>query len=150
MLNQIGGTGRAMKITIGTMGVPHTMRTKSVTGLEIYDLGLNNCITIPQVYTKEEMPVSHGHIPGQGDIQGWSHLQDLELPSITAEIGLLIGNNVPDAYAPLETRVGGTNSPHATKSRLGWIIWNLIRGQEGNTIPTVSRVELMAFKICRS
>ena len=48
-------------------------------------------------------------------------------PEIDAEVGLLIGNNVPDAYMPLEIRTGPRGSPHATRSLLGWIAWNVIR-----------------------
>jgi hypothetical protein len=39
----------------------------------------------------------------------------------------MIGNNVPDAYTPFELATGPSGSPHATKTRLGWIIWNVLR-----------------------
>ena len=67
----------------------------------------------------------------------------IRLPHIDAEIGLLIGNNVPDAYSPLEIRTGPKGSPHAAKSRLGWIMWNVI--QEGPTGKiTVNRAHVRA------
>ena len=34
---------------------------------------------------------------------------------------------VPDDYTPFEVATGSTGSPHATKTSLGWIIWNLVR-----------------------
>jgi hypothetical protein len=43
----------------------------------------------------------------------------------------MIGNNVPDAYTPFKVATGPSGSPHSTKTRLGWIVWNLIR--EHNT-----------------
>lgn len=33
-------------------------------------------------------------------------LQDIDLPDIGAEIGLLVGNNVADAYTSLDVRTG--------------------------------------------
>lgn len=62
----------------------------------------------------------------------WPHLNDLPIPQIEADISLLIGNNVPDAYSPLKIRTGSTGGPHATKSRLGWIIWNVVRPLQHN------------------
>ena len=38
----------------------------------------------------------------------------------------MIGNNVPDAYAPFELETGPSGSPHATRTRLGWILWNVL------------------------
>jgi hypothetical protein len=49
----------------------------------------------------------------------WIHLSNITLPNVTAEIGLLIGSNVPDAYAPFEVVTGPSGSPHATRTRLG-------------------------------
>jgi hypothetical protein len=34
---------------------------------------------------------------------------------------------MPDAYTPFELATGPSGSPHATKTRLGWIIWNVLR-----------------------
>jgi len=41
----------------------------------------------------------------------------------------MIGNNVPDAYTPFKVVTDLSGSPHSTKTRLGWIVWNLIREQ---------------------
>ena len=79
------------------------------------------------------MPVSHRHIPLQSDLNKWDHLKDVEIPEIDASIGLLIGINVPDAYSPLEIRTGPTGSPHATRTRIGWIPWNIMRDQDSAT-----------------
>jgi len=46
------------------------------------------------------------------------------LPKISEDVGVLVGNNVHDVYSPLEVRVG---PPYASRIRLGWILWNVIR-----------------------
>ncbi|XP_071133077.1 uncharacterized protein [Mytilus edulis] len=56
----------------------------------------------------------------------------------------MIGNNVPDAYTSFEVATGPSGSPHATRTRLGWIIWNMIRECTG-TNKVVNRVEMSAI-----
>ncbi|XP_070549375.1 uncharacterized protein [Ptychodera flava] len=52
----------------------------------------------------------------------------LRWPKIDAELELMIGNAVADAYTPLQTITGPRNSPYVTRTRIGWAIWNLVRG----------------------
>lgn len=52
----------------------------------------------------------------------------------------MIGNNVSDAYTPFKVATGPSGSPHATKTRLGWIVWNLIRVQNTD----ISNTSLLA------
>ena len=54
----------------------------------------------------------------------------MKIPEVDTETGLVIGNKVPDAYAPLEVITGPSGSPHATRTKLGWIVWNLLRNRE--------------------
>ena len=70
------------------------------------------------------------HIPTYKDVSHWKHLRDVHLPHVDASVDLLIGNNVPDAYSPLEVRTGPRGSPHATKTALGWVAWNVVRSSE--------------------
>ncbi|XP_014672653.1 PREDICTED: uncharacterized protein LOC106813111 [Priapulus caudatus] len=149
LLREIGGSGRKMKITLDTMGVPHTMSTYTVKGIEVCDLQAEFEVCLPKTYTNVRMPVSKCHIPTQVDIAHWPHLKGINLPEIQGEIGLLIGNNVPDAYTPLEIRTGPSGSPHATKTRLGWVVWNVVRGVDVTAVSEhpnrflVNRVEVI-------
>ena len=130
---RLGCDGRKLKLSLDTMGVPYTMLTNEVFNLEVFDLDMQNAINLPPVYTKESMPVSHEHIPRQNDITKWPHLDGIILPEVSARIDLLIGNNVPDAYSPIEIRTGPRGTPHAVKTLLDWIPWNVIRsGTEVN------------------
>ena len=147
LVDRIGATGRKACITLNTMGEPYTMNTNMVSGIELCDLSSDNLIQLPRVYTKDTMPVSKLHIPTQDDISQWQHLYDVSLPAIDAEVELLIGNNVPDAYTPLEIRAGPRGSPHATKTLLGWVAWNVIRDQ--NDMPSmypVNRADIISVQ----
>ncbi|XP_064629340.1 uncharacterized protein LOC135488626 [Lineus longissimus] len=104
------------------MGVPHTMDTGIVANMEVSDLDGKNFVKLPKVYSKKHMPVTRDHVPTIKDISKWPHLRDIPLPEITADVGLLIGNSVADAYTPLNVVTGPRGSPHATQTALGWNI----------------------------
>ncbi|XP_046551173.1 uncharacterized protein LOC124260894 [Haliotis rubra] len=147
LMNRLGCSGKKMEITIDTMGHPHTSIVQAVNGLQVYDLGLKNVIPLPTVYSREQIPVSNKHIPTSFDASHWPHLADIRVPEIDAKVELLIGSNVPDAYSPLEIRTGPQGSPHATRTQLGWVLWNVMRAQkleEGNRFPSM-KTEI-AFK----
>ena len=146
VMQHLGVSGKGTTITLDTMGSSCKMFTYLIKGLEISSLDGANYFDLPTMYTKDEMPVSIQHIPTQNDISQWSHLSDVFLPRINSSIGLLIGNNVPNAYTPLEVRTGPVDTPHATKSCLGWIPWNILRqkGCENNQSYPVNRTELIA------
>ena len=126
--------GKTMDISINTMGDKHYMNTHLIKGLEVCDLQGENVVALPDLYTKDHIPVSRNHIPTQEDIAKWPHMNGVVLPQIDADIGIMIGNNVPDVYTPLQLKTGPCGSPHAAKTRIGWIAWNVIRDQHCDTV----------------
>ena len=44
------------------------------------------------------------------------------MPSVKAEIGLLIASDVPEALDPLEVKHSKDGGPYATRTRLGWAV----------------------------
>ncbi|XP_022335109.2 uncharacterized protein LOC111131734 [Crassostrea virginica] len=127
LMRQLGASGKKCNITLNTLGESYQLSSHVVKGLQISNLDMTEFIDLPKVYTKDKMPVNHDHIPTKEEILRWPHLSNIELPNVTAEIGLLIGSNVPDAFAPYEVISGPSGSPHATKTRIGWIVWNILR-----------------------
>ena len=138
LMKNLGCEGKKMKITLETLGRTHSTYTHAVKGLEVVGLEGSSVIEISRVYSRKDLPVSARHIPTQKDIDKWRHLDGIQLPKADCGIGLLIGNNVPDVYTPLEVRTGPIGSPHATLSRLGWIPWNVIRDGPGMTETAVA------------
>ncbi len=109
------------------MGKEISVNSKLVNGLKISDLGGKNEFKLPTVFTKQNIPVSKSHIPTNQDLVQWKHLSDVNLPQIKGEVGLLLGNNIPDVCAPLEVKRGTRGSPMAIRSPIGWIVYNLVR-----------------------
>ena len=81
------------------------------------------------MFTKSDLPVDAWQIPTNKDLAAWEHLKTIELSSlkINSTIDILIGNNVPAAFAPIEVKTGPIGSPFATKTLLGWIVWGITR-----------------------
>ncbi|XP_041354482.1 uncharacterized protein LOC121372257 [Gigantopelta aegis] len=151
IMNKLGASGKKMKITLDTMGEPYTMTTYAISGIEICNLNCENVVSLPKVYTNDKMPVTTRHIPTKKDISCWAHLHEIELPQIDGEVGLLIVNNVPDAYSPIEVKAGPQSSPHAIKTRLGWVLWNVIRGfnykvNEEQLRCSMNRIDILAIE----
>ena len=112
------------------LGKRFSIDSKSVNGLEILDLKGQHLFKLPPFITKRYIPVSKSHIPTYQDLVKWSHLSEVNLPQIYGDIGLLLGNNIPDVCAPLEVKRVESGSPMAMRSPLGWIVYNLVRNSE--------------------
>ena len=141
VMRQLGANGKKTKIQLSTMGKSQTLDTFAISGLQVSGLSMEHTIDLPKVYTKEEMPVKNQHIPTQQEVRKWPHLETINVPNIDSDIGIMIGSNVADAYAPFEIATGPSGSPHATKTRLGWIVWNMLRDYQ-DTNSVVNRAHL--------
>jgi len=100
-----------------TMGVRHVMNTSAVKGIHITGLDGKHVVGLPTLYTKDTIPVSKEHIPTTKDISQWPHLEGIVLPEVDAEIGLLLGNNAPDVYSPIEV-LTGPSEVHMSQKRV--------------------------------
>ncbi|XP_072037080.1 uncharacterized protein [Amphiura filiformis] len=65
------------------------------------------------------------------DIKEFQHLKDVKLPTLhvedEAEVGLLIGNNVPKATEPWDVVHSENGGPYAYKTLLAWVVSGLNR-----------------------
>lgn len=95
-------TRKITNIVVSTMTQRKSVNTSILANLEVGDIHGKNWIKLPTLFTQEEMPISTSAVPKEEFIHQQPHLCDITLPSIDAEIGLLIGNNVPLALEPLE------------------------------------------------
>lgn len=90
-----------------------------MTGLEISSLDDNQFIELPEVFSQKTIPVTKDNIPCQEDVNGWPHLKEVKLPTFHAEVGLLLGANVPRAMEPLQVVSSMDNGPYAVRKILG-------------------------------
>ena len=91
-------------------------------GLNVFDLKENHMVEAPTVFSTPRLPVSKLSIPLQEDVDKWEHLKGINLPNLNAEIGLLIGKDVPRALQPKQVKECHGNRPYAVKAIFGWTI----------------------------
>ena len=111
------------RLTLETVN-PEVTKMKSfiINGIQVSDMEESSFISLPAVYTLNTIPVSRDDIPKASELKIWSHLRELETPVIDSEIGLMIGNNVPEAMEPWDVIHGNKGEPFAVKTKLGWVV----------------------------
>ena len=100
------------------------MKSYIVPGVDICDTEENHFIHLPPLYTIDKIPVTKEDMTRNEHLKDWPHLQSINIPEFDSEVGLMIGNDVPQAIEPWEV----INSPHegapfAIKSKLGWVVY---------------------------
>ncbi|KAL7852287.1 hypothetical protein SRHO_G00180720 [Serrasalmus rhombeus] len=122
LMHELNLCGRNVNIFLTTMGEQKIVRSTAVAGLEVSGLHNNNFLELTEVFSQKAIPVSKANIPSQEEVDRWPHLKDVRIPSISGEIGLLIGANVPRALEPEEVIHSVKNGPYAVKTMLGWTV----------------------------
>ncbi|XP_078665790.1 uncharacterized protein LOC144908131 [Branchiostoma floridae x Branchiostoma belcheri] len=138
---QLNTKGRKTKLTLNTINSSKETLTELVEDLEVSSLDGVNTIRIPVAYTQEKIPVSKANIVSKEDLRDYAYLKDVELPAIDAEIGLLIGNNVPKAMEPWQIINSEGEGPYAVRTLLGWSVNGPLRGASGESA-NVNRISL--------
>jgi hypothetical protein len=105
--------------------------------LEVSDLNAVNHVDLPVVYSRPSLSITPDAIGKEEDIHRWSYLKGLCLPELNAEIGLLIGSDVPEALQPIEVRPSENGGPFSTKTVFGWVL-NGPLGRSKSKIPTAN------------
>ena len=122
LMNQLKADGKRTTLSLTTMTQEDRPVESSIVSLELFDIQGENFIDLPKVFTTPKLPVSKENMATQQDAEKWSHLKDIEIPEIDAEVSLLIGSDVPQALEPLEIRRGQRGEPYATRTALGWVV----------------------------
>lgn len=107
------------------------MKSAALSDLEVCGLEENTYIELPKAFPHSHIPVKKENIPRQEDIAQWQYLKEVRLPCIKAEVGMLIGANVPKATEPWQVINSDGKGPYAVKTALGWVINGPLRRDEG-------------------
>ena len=123
LLRRIGVQGEKVTLSMTTASVDNQRLDSCVVrGLKISDLDGDTEIAMPPTYALGSIPVRLEDMASKEDLDQWVHLQDIELPRIDAEIGLLIGSNCPRALQPMKVRRSEDGGPFAIQTELGWVV----------------------------
>ncbi|KAJ8356219.1 hypothetical protein SKAU_G00190130 [Synaphobranchus kaupii] len=104
------------------MGQEKPVHSHILSDLEVSGLEEENYIDLPSVFTQPEIPVKKENIPQQRELQKWTYLEQVRLPFIKAEIGLLIGANAHKAIEPWQVIHSQGDGLYVVRTAIGWIV----------------------------
>ena len=118
-------TSSQEQVIIGTMTSESSMKLDRYHNIRIRGYNESKSTTL-SAYGWESIPCEISHIPNQVNVAELPHLKDHAHklpPPLDIEIGLLIGGNCPEAFAPLDVILGEVGKPFAQKTMLGWTVF---------------------------
>lgn len=122
LMHKLNIPGKKTNILLKTMNQEKPVDTYLVKGLEVSALKENNFIALPETYTQNSMPVDTKNIPKAEELRKWTYLNEVQLPTLDADVEILIGNNAPKALEPWNVINSHGDGPYAVKTLLGWVI----------------------------
>ncbi|XP_043222567.1 uncharacterized protein LOC122381883 [Amphibalanus amphitrite] len=144
LLDELGVVGEDTKISMTTASVENQeLDSRVVRGLKVASLDGDNMIPLPPTYTLSAIPVKHEDMASSEDVDQCAQLRGIELPRIDAEIGLLIGNDCPEALQPVEIRRSRNGGPYAIRTDLGWVV----QGPRHNSLLDGRRVKVNRVQV---
>jgi len=99
-MQKLNITGRRTNFLLFTMGQETVVPAFSLTGLEVSDLDSNCFYRLPEVLTQMKMPVTLDNMVRPEDLASWPYLSKVHIPSLKANVDLLIGTNAPKVLEP--------------------------------------------------
>ena len=98
--------------------------TLSLTTLafQVSDLDEQDLIELSMVFSTRQLPVTTANRADRKEMSQWLHLQEIDIREIDADVGLLIGSDVPRALEPTEIKSRNHREPYDTRTDLGWVV----------------------------
>ncbi|XP_030836004.1 uncharacterized protein LOC115921870 [Strongylocentrotus purpuratus] len=140
--NKLNARGRTRTIQLQTLTDDKLVKTCILQDLEVADVNENTYIPLSDVYI-QPIPVDKSDILRRNDIARWPYLQEINLPEINADVGILIGNNVPKAMEPLQVINSQNDGPFACKSIIGWMVFGSCKQERSGSKIASHRVHVM-------
>jgi len=113
-MKRLGVKGINTTISLTTTERESSMRRCELVQLEVFDLEEDNFIELPMVFSTPNLPVGSESIPCQEDVDKWPHMKGVTVTEINADVGLLVGHDIPKALEPKEVRESQNGGPYAT------------------------------------
>ena len=122
LVRQLNAPSRKQSLTLTTLEKENSTVETSVVSLIVDSGPGSDVIKLPCVYTRQSINIQETYIAKVDDLKGWQHLNGIDIPIVTQqEVGLLIGQDNPEALIPLEVRKG-QHGPYAVRTKLGWSV----------------------------
>jgi len=138
--NQLQLQGKTEVLSLTTLEKRNSRAQTTVVDLLVSDINCENTVEINRVYTRRMLPINMENIATSNDVKQWPHLGQVPLPQIVdcKSVGLLIGQDVPEALMPREVIGGNAGSSFAVRTLLGWTLNGPIDSESECVESTVS------------
>lgn len=153
LMHRLSLPGKKTQVLLRTMGQTKMTSAFSLHNLEVAGLESSQFHPLPEVITQKQMPVTTDDMVKPQDLREWPYLSKVHMPSIQAEVDLLIGINAPKLLEPWEVVNSQESGPYAVRTVLGWVMNGPLDGKgevEAATITVnrigVSKLEEMLMK----
>ena len=132
-MRKLGIQGKREKMQISTV---FGEKTQTVYKLDLKVKGLKEAkqFQLKNVYALPSLPDVSGDIAKEGELQNWTHLKDIDIPTLdNLHVDLLIGADNIQCLLVNETRVGKDEQPMGIHTDLGWALSGGIRSGDGGS-----------------
>ena len=137
LTKRVKAVGKDQKLSLTTLDKTNSCINTTLVGLEVKGVNENQVIDLCTVYATPDLCISDNNLARPSDVARWPHLNGITFPQLRSNgIDILIGQDVPEALAPLEVRKGKRGDPYATRTILGWVLNGPIR--QGGIEPATS------------
>lgn len=117
LAKQLGAKGPIEQLSLNTLDSRAKPTETSVVSLEVISIDSGSVLELNNVVTRARLNINDTNVAKQSEIDMWPHLEGIELPNINVdEIGILIGQDCPEALMPLEVKSGPKGSPFAVRT----------------------------------
>ncbi|KAK0147979.1 hypothetical protein N1851_012346 [Merluccius polli] len=124
LMRRLGVHGKKTQVLLRTMGQEKPVSCYVLSNLEVCGLTENKYISLPDVYTHTDIPVTKDNVPVEKDLERWLYLRkEVRLPQIDADVEILIGVNAHSAMEPWKIIHSQDDGPYAEAyATLGWVV----------------------------
>ncbi len=123
LLDELNIKGVKQKVSLTTLEKSNGCYDTNVSSIEVTDIYETKSLYLPAVMSRDKLTINEDNIPRYEDIDQWPHLRGLDIPQVQcAEIGLLVGQDTPEALMPLQTITGNKGEPYAVRHVWGYTI----------------------------
>ena len=124
IIDELGIDGQKETLSLTTLEKSDSLFSSTVLQqLEISDINQTSFIKISTVYSRPSLPINPDNLVSPADLVGYPHLEGINVTKATSkEVGLLIGQNCPEALIPKQVITGGRLEPWASLTPLGWAV----------------------------
>ena len=125
LAESLGVSGKPVHFSLSSINAENTPRSGYEVALNVMALNGDHPIFLDKVWTVDRLPISKRSVPSDEDVSQWSHLKGIKFARFDGgekTVGILIGNDVPEAHWVCEERRGRRKKPYAVRTPLGWTL----------------------------